>query len=488
MTLKFLLLLCFLIFANVSFFPFIDSCGVNLNTQTNTTNKGSSGPVNLSLSATNSSGTTGAGVSSSSNSQTHIVRDDLERAVFVADYPLVQALITIYDSGELVAGIPPIVLNRRDERGRTALMKCGFDPQSDNKTLIDITCMHITQLLHQAGADIYNIDNFGWTTLHYAASMGYVEVSKYLLEEVEKETDYHNKKKSSAIKKEHLNSWDSTDNNINVNYIDQTDEKGLTALSKAVANGHYKVVDYLLRAGADVNKADLRGWSPLFYAARNCFHEAWPPILDLLLVNDERSYKNGKTVLTKKKKIDLNLQDYLNRSPLMYASNVGSSTCVSVLLKKGASLDLVDKGGNSALSLASNDNVRDVILSHMKDQVNLWRQEKYEKKSFTFFENSMAEDIEKTSNDKESYQRKNEIEDNIDKHIFKMSTKLNTKLGSDQNENESEECMNEYERKEVNCFPDKENVKQRTTFTINDRNISQLEELKAATLMLKESI
>ena len=67
-------------------------------------------------------------------------------------------------------------------------------------------------------------------------------------------------------------------------------------------------------------------------------------------------------------------------------------------------------------------------------------------------------------------------------------TKLNTKLGSDQNENESEECMNEYERKEVNCFPDKENVKQRTTFTINDTNISQLEDLKAATLMLKESI
>ena len=83
-----------------------------------------------------------------------IVRDDLGKAVFVADYPLVQTLVDIYNSGELVAGIPPIVLDRKDERGRTALMKCGFDPQSENKTLVDITCMLITKSLHQAGADI----------------------------------------------------------------------------------------------------------------------------------------------------------------------------------------------------------------------------------------------------------------------------------------------------------------------------------------------
>ena len=96
-------------------------------------------------------------------------------------------------------------------------------------------------------------------------------------------------------------------------YIDHIDEKGLTALTKAVTNGHFQVAEYLLLAGAEINKANERGWSPLFFAARNCFHEAWPPILDLLLEDEEERKKkrvNANMNLRKKKKIDLNIQDY----------------------------------------------------------------------------------------------------------------------------------------------------------------------------------
>ena len=409
-------------------------------------------------------------------------RDDLDRAVFVADYPLVQVLVDIYKSGELVSGIPPVVLDRKDERGRTALMKCGFDPQSENKTLVDITCMYITKLLHETGADIYSSDNFGWTPLHYAASMGYVEVSKYLVKEAEKEEkrerdDYHKyddkeKKSSGSLtkekqKKETVISLDPEYKYNAAKYIDHTDEKGLTALTKAVTNGHYKVVDHLLLAGADINKADERGWSPLFFAARNCFHEAWPPILDLLLEDeDERKRKrvNANMNLRQSKTIDLNIQDYLDRSPLMYAANVGSSKCVSSLLKKGASLDLVDKGGNSALSLASNDDVRDAILLYMKTQVSLWRQQKQQKFS-----------------------------DDNDNHLLEKSATLEINFGKKDSSSEKRDknSIKECEIEDIDDFIDdeeKRNLQERMIVNMNNTNISQLEALKAATLTLQESI
>jgi len=43
-----------------------------------------------------------------------IQRDDLERAAFIADVELVNSF-----------GFPPVLVNRTDDIGRTALMKCG---------------------------------------------------------------------------------------------------------------------------------------------------------------------------------------------------------------------------------------------------------------------------------------------------------------------------------------------------------------------------
>lgn len=47
----------------------------------------------------------------------------------------------------------------------------------------------------------------------------------------------------------------------------QPNDEGITALHNAICGGHYNVVDFLVRAGANVSTPDSHGWTPLHCAA-----------------------------------------------------------------------------------------------------------------------------------------------------------------------------------------------------------------------------
>ncbi|XP_077466741.1 relA-associated inhibitor [Stigmatopora argus] len=47
----------------------------------------------------------------------------------------------------------------------------------------------------------------------------------------------------------------------------QSNDEGITALHNAICGGHYNVVDFLVRAGANVSAPDSHGWTPLHCAA-----------------------------------------------------------------------------------------------------------------------------------------------------------------------------------------------------------------------------
>lgn len=74
------------------------------------------------------------------------------------------------------SGFPPVLVNRVDGLGRTALMKCGYDPQVTDRGRLDEDCAKISTLLIEAGMDIHVADVQGWTAMAYAASMGFTEV------------------------------------------------------------------------------------------------------------------------------------------------------------------------------------------------------------------------------------------------------------------------------------------------------------------------
>ncbi len=117
-----------------------------------------------------------------------------------------------------------------------------------------------------------------------------------------------------------------------------------TPLLEAAARGHADIAGYLIAKGADVN-AKGKGLTPLLAASAGGVIHLGPPgdkakTIRILL-------ENGA---------DVNVQDESwlksGRTPLMYAVMRGDSELVQALMDKGARLDLKNRDGETALSLA----------------------------------------------------------------------------------------------------------------------------------------
>ena len=98
--------------------------------------------------------------------------------------------------------------------------------------------LDVVQFLSDSGADTNKYNLNGNTALHLSSGEGHLHIVKYLLEGQSTETE-----------------------------IDKGDNNGWTALHWASCYGHEAIVEYLLSHGADGNKLDHSGCSPLHCAA-----------------------------------------------------------------------------------------------------------------------------------------------------------------------------------------------------------------------------
>lgn len=122
---------------------------------------------------------------------------------------------------------------------------------------------------------------------------------------------------------------------------------GRTPLLEAAGQGHAEVVEFLIAKGADVNARGM-GLTPLLAAS------SWGRLAFATTGDKARTIRillaNGA---------DVNLQDEswlkTGRTPLMFAVLKGDAALVQALLACGARLDLKDKEGQTALSLAKKD-------------------------------------------------------------------------------------------------------------------------------------
>lgn len=124
-----------------------------------------------------------------------------------------------------------------------------------------------------------------------------------------------------------------------------------TALIMAAANGKRQIVQLLLEAHADVNKANGGGYTPLMQAV---FHE-YPEILSLLV----------------QRQANLNVQNEEGRTALMIAAARSKPELVLELIKHGAALDKNNNEGNTALMEAARNNRTDnvkILLNHRADR------------------------------------------------------------------------------------------------------------------------
>ena len=101
-------------------------------------------------------------------------------------------------------------------------------------------CDDVVEALVQAGADVNKADQSGGAPLSVAAN---ATIAKTLIERGAE--------------------------------VDAVDNRGETALWRAIHCQHLDVVEALVQAGADVNKADENGESPLAYALCNCAWFGW---------------------------------------------------------------------------------------------------------------------------------------------------------------------------------------------------------------------
>ncbi|MBA4389946.1 MAG: hypothetical protein C0399_03310 [Syntrophus sp. (in: bacteria)] len=120
-----------------------------------------------------------------------------------------------------------------------------------------------------------------------------------------------------------------------------------TPLIEASGHGYADVVQYLIAKGADV-QAKGKGLTPLLAAF------AWG---NLRLGPPGDKVKTIRILL--ENGADVNVQDEswlkTGRTPLMYAVMQGDAALVQTFLAKGARLDLKNKDGDTALSLAKKD-------------------------------------------------------------------------------------------------------------------------------------
>jgi ankyrin repeat protein len=111
---------------------------------------------------------------------------------------------------------------------------------------------------------------------------------------------------------------------------DATTDFGFTALHVAATKGHLPVVRLLIDAGADVDRRERHGVSPLLQAV------GWPGVMEALL--DAGADVDGATVQ--------------GVTPLMSAAAFGEMESVRLLLARGADPNRRDDSGSSAADFA----------------------------------------------------------------------------------------------------------------------------------------
>ncbi len=135
-------------------------------------------------------------------------------------------------------------------------------------------------------------------------------------------------------------------------------------LSVASKYNFTRISQSLIKMGINVNEEDAYGYAPLWYSAqkgdlattellleRGADLNKWGVgALSQACINDHRDV--AELLINRGVNVDAIVYDYIKWTALMAATNAGHLDVVRMLVKKGASVDMRDKDGKTALMIA----------------------------------------------------------------------------------------------------------------------------------------
>lgn len=219
-----------------------------------------------------------------------------------------------------------------------AFFKAGIDPKKKYKDGANLLLMAIpydksltlSNYFITKGLSLKDVDNNGNTAFNYAARTGNIALLKTLLEKEVKYTDNALLIAAQGSRREAntLETYKYLTEDLKIKPT-ATNKEGQTVLHFLVNKPNQtEIINYFIAKGADVNKADNEGNTPLMIAASS--REMSAALEQLLPI-----VKN------------INTQNLKGESALTTAVKSGTPNAVEVLLSKGADVKVLDKEGNN---------------------------------------------------------------------------------------------------------------------------------------------
>lgn len=251
----------------------------------------------------------------------------------------------------------PLMLasTKQDQDIIKTLVNAGADPVIRNKdgwNCFHLACreghLPIVEFYHKCRGDLWDtVSKNGRTSLHTTALHGCYDVTLFLLDHCGYSVDVKDSCGSTpfmdAMRSGHVNVaqllFEKQKSNVN-----EVDNVGYQALHQAAQAGHTESVQYLVDIqGVEVDTTTTSGSTALAVASK----EGQLAVLEFLL----RAGANINTV------------DNKGRSALHIASGAQHPMCVEILLKHGAVL-VPDMAGNTPDKLAKKDSVIETFEKH----------------------------------------------------------------------------------------------------------------------------